>query len=71
MQKKNQMEFESKLISVMQKVENQKKQLSEIEKNTKFPSNEVSTTQERSFPLRISSLNVTKSTFPCKFIMIV
>ena len=35
MQKKNQMEFESKLISVMQKVENQKKQLSEIEKNTK------------------------------------
>ena len=36
MQKKNQMEFESKLIRVMQKVENQKKQLSEIEKNTKF-----------------------------------
>ena len=36
MKKKNQMEFESKLISVMQKVENQKKQLSEIEKNTKF-----------------------------------
>ena len=36
MQKKNQMEFESKLISVMQKVENQKKQLSEIEKNTKL-----------------------------------
>ena len=35
MQKKNQMEFESKLISVMQKVENQKKQLSEIEKNTR------------------------------------